>query len=90
MGGPNIPIDSVRIDKGAKYAIGVKYAQRFRPNHIMFFDSDDYLSNRISQFLNNNKNATGWFSSQSFMYFDGQRYIYRIKKVTINLTGRQI
>ena len=37
-------LDAIRLDRGTKYFVGLLYAARFEPSHVMFFDADDYLS----------------------------------------------
>ncbi|MFN3218526.1 MAG: hypothetical protein ACE367_18680 [Acidimicrobiales bacterium] len=51
---------SIRVDRGAKYAIGLLAAERFMPDHVMFFDADDFVSRRLSGLAASDPNAPGW------------------------------
>ena len=52
----------IRKDRALKYVIGIVAAQKYDPDYIMIFDTDDYLSNKISQFVNASpKTGNGWY-----------------------------
>jgi hypothetical protein len=51
---------SIRVDRGAKYAVGLLAAERFSPDHVMFFDADDFVSRRLSSFAATDPRAPGW------------------------------
>lgn len=63
-----IGMDALRIDRGCKYLIGLQHSQRYKPSHIMFFDADDYVSNRLAGFVASNKTQDGWFFKQGYLY----------------------
>lgn len=65
---PNTGIQAIRVDRGAKYFVGLLYATRFRPDHIMFFDSDDLVSRRIVQFVESQPRATNWYLDKGYEY----------------------
>lgn len=66
-----IDIASVNRDKGTKRVIGLLHAAKYNPDHIMFFDADDLLSNRIAQFVNLYPEENGWFVQNGYVYGDG-------------------
>ena len=51
---------SIRVDRGAKYAVGLLAAERFSPDHVMFFDADDFVSCRLSGLAATDPRAPGW------------------------------
>jgi len=65
---PCIEIDAVRFDKGCKYTIGLLHARKLNPTHVMFFDCDDFISDRIAGFVRQNPDANGWFVKDGYRY----------------------
>lgn len=63
-----IGMEALRIDRGSKYLIGLQHSQYYQPSHIMFFDADDYVSNRLAEFVANNQTQNGWFFKQGYLY----------------------
>lgn len=63
-----IGMDALRLDRGCKYLIGLQNSQYYQPSHIMFFDADDYVSNRLAEFVANNQTENGWFFKQGYLY----------------------
>ena len=74
--GPRTPLQPFVWDKGTKIGIGLIYARRFQPDHVMIFDADDFVSNRIAGFANANKDSPGWVVSEGWMY-SGTRKVFR-------------
>lgn len=64
-------IDNIRLDKGTKYLMGCQYAARFKPDYIMFFDADDFISRDIVGYLNQHKGENGFIIDQGYIYRDG-------------------
>lgn len=63
-----IGMDALRLDRGCKYLVGLAHASRFSPDHVMFFDADDYVSNRIAAFANAHAEAPGWYVPGGYAY----------------------
>ncbi len=59
---------ALRLDRGCKYFMGLVQAQKFHPQHIMFFDADDFISNQIAEFANSNPHHNGWYIQDGYVY----------------------
>lgn len=59
---------AIRLDRGCKYLIGLLHAQKHNPDHVMFFDADDFISNRIAEFSNNQPAHNGWYIESGYIY----------------------
>ncbi|WP_157872043.1 glycosyltransferase family A protein [Gloeothece verrucosa] len=64
----SIGMPALRIDRGCKYLLGLQHAKSYPCSHIMFFDADDYISNRLVGFVANNSQENGWFFNQGYLY----------------------
>lgn len=73
-----IGMDALRLDRGCKYLAGLAHAARFTPDHVMFFDADDFVSNRIAAFTNARRGAAGWFIPQGYVYDEELRLFGRL------------
>ena len=66
------------IDKGKKLKIGVKYAKdKLDADYVMTVDSDDYVSKRIAEYVNNaNVDVPGWYIKNGYLHFDGKSFLF--------------
>lgn len=71
IAGPMTGLSAVRMDKGAKYAIGVSTARKHHPDYVMFFDADDFIHRDIAGFCNANKGQNGWYVVSGYKYKEG-------------------
>lgn len=62
-------------DKYYKKMYIMKRVRDLGGGHVMFVDADDLVSNKISEFVNNNPNSPGWF------FYDGYVYDYKVKRI---------
>ncbi|MFY0628606.1 MAG: glycosyltransferase family 2 protein [Reichenbachiella sp.] len=64
-----ISMDIAHVDKGIKVAIGIKEAQKYAPDYLMFFDCDDLISNKIVDFTQNQpkSNQSGWYVRSGYV-----------------------
>lgn len=69
-------ISQMDRDKNQKMWLGLEYAGRFNPSHVMFVDADDCVSCRIAEFVSQNTEANGWFLDSGYVYEDGSDRIY--------------
>ena len=44
-------------DKGVRLTAGLLFAQKFNPDYVYFLDCDDWLSTRISSFIEKDSDA---------------------------------
>ena len=69
--GPRTGHAAVRRDKGCKYAVGLCRARELTPNHVMFFDADDFVHRGIAAFCNERKDANGWYVDRGHAWRSG-------------------
>lgn len=87
---PPLPKDSnseeslvrLEIDKGTKIKIGAEYAKNnFATSYIMTVDSDDFISNRIAAYVNENKeDLPGWYIKKGYIYLEGRGFLFTTSK----------
>nr|WP_299172541.1 glycosyltransferase family A protein [uncultured Allomuricauda sp.] len=80
-----------RIDKGDKVKVGVAYAvEKFNTDYVMLVDSDDFISNRISEFVNNSGNdLPGWFVGKGYLNLNW-KYVLLVTKQFNYLCGSSV
>ena len=68
---PPPPLDNlaVRLDKGLKLAAGLVAARKYSPDHVMVFDADDFVSNRLAAFVEGS--ACGWYVESGYVMREG-------------------
>lgn len=74
-------------DKNKKMWLGVEYASKFDPSHIMFVDADDCVSCHIAEFVSHHPHANGWFFDSGYVYKDGSKRVFYKKKDFYWLSG---
>ena len=70
---PKTGMSAIQIDRGSKYAIGLKYAEKLNPSHIIFFDADDLVDNRLSGLVKTNPDSNGWYFDEGYSYRLGSK-----------------
>lgn len=72
--GSQIPLklgrEQVLIDKGSKYIIGLKKALKIgasKDSYVMFVDADDFISNNLLSYINDNSNYDHFFIKKGFL-----------------------
>ena len=68
-----------RLDKGCKYWIGIKAAQIYEPNYIMFFDADDLIHKDISLFINKHKECNGFYLESGYILHNKFNFVSQVK-----------
>ena len=69
------------VDKGRKIWLGLAEAKKYDPDHIMFVDADDCVSNKIVEFVQGQEpHHNGWFFNQGYEYEEGSSKIYLRQK----------
>jgi len=71
-------LDFIQIDKGAKMIAGLLHARNHAPRHVMFFDADDLISNRLCGFLKNSPDSHGWYVNRGYLLADAERKMYKL------------
>jgi len=56
-----------RIDKGCRITLGIKHAQQYNPEYLMFCDADDYVSNKIVETIYKYPKCNGWFIDKGYV-----------------------
>jgi len=58
----------VRLDKSTKYIRGLIYAKKYNSKYTMFFDSDDFISNKLVDYIStNDKDQNGWIIKSGYV-----------------------
>ncbi len=73
---PTLP--EVWLDKGAKVALGISLAKRLGCTHVMNVDSDDYVSVRLSSFVQENLTCEGWYFASGYVHISGTRSLISV------------
>jgi hypothetical protein len=71
--GPRIEYSEQARDKGTKYSIGLAAAHELGASHVMFFDADDLVSNRIAALANAAPAQPGWCFDTGYIHSVGTR-----------------
>lgn len=67
-----------RIDGSRKKLVGILAAREMGANYIMNVDADDFVSNRLAQFvLDSGDNKNGWYVNSGFEYV-AEKYFFPI------------
>ena len=74
-----------RKDKGEKIKLGVAYAiERFNTDYVMFVDSDDFISNKVAEFVNNSNNdLPGWYVGNGYISYNWKNFILSTKRFNL-------
>jgi hypothetical protein len=83
---PDTGMAAIRRDRGTKYVIGLLYADRFNPDYVMFFDYDDYVANKLVEFVNSQPSGNGWYFNKGYIYRQGG-YTLSLKQHFYNWCG---
>lgn len=73
--------DAIRNDRGRKYLAGLYHFREANPSHVMFFDADDCISNRLVETVLAGPPNTSWYVGDGYLYSEGSSLIYRIDSV---------
>ncbi len=65
--------DAFRLDKGRRVMAGLIKAKD--SDYFMIVDDDDFVSNRIAQFVGENRSETGWEITRGLVWSDGGRLV---------------
>ncbi|WP_435625415.1 glycosyltransferase family A protein [Flagellimonas sp.] len=81
-----------RIDKGDKIKFGVAYASKnFDPDYVMLVDSDDFVSRKIAEFVNNSGNELpGWYLGKGYLSYSWKNILVVVRKKYNYLCGSSI
>lgn len=67
--------DAVRLDKGRRILKGMLSAPDSR--YFMVVDDDDLISNRIVEYVRDNRGRNGWKISRGYLWTDGSSFVLR-------------
>lgn len=67
--------EAFRIDKGRRVLSGLIHAKP--TGHVMILDDDDFVSNRLSDFVVKNGEENGWYFKEGYVWQDGGSMLYR-------------
>lgn len=74
--------DLREADKSRKILEALKFPMVADSDFVMVVDSDDMISNKIAGFVASYKTSSisGWFSDSGYLYFEGAKVIWKLKK----------
>lgn len=75
------------MDQGRKTMFGAVTAIAQGCTHIMSFDADDLVSNKLAAFVAARNSQNGWFIDKGYIYVEGRSYCYRQRHGMNNLNG---
>jgi hypothetical protein len=61
-------MEPLRLDRGCKYLMGLLHVRAWAPDHVMFFDADDFVSNRLAALSAADPTAPGWYVHDGYVY----------------------
>lgn len=62
-----VGLDVGHLDKGIKLACAIHYAQKFKPEYMMVFDGDDFVSSEVAAYVDKHK-CTGWYIKYGYVF----------------------
>lgn len=68
-------MEAIRSDRGYKYMAGLIYIRPYNPSYVMFFDADDFISNRIVEFVTQQKEKCGWYIETGYQFQTGDTHL---------------
>lgn len=83
----NSPIAKGLTDKGRKVLAGLIYARQFNPLYAMSVDSDDCVSKRLAEFIEQSRPYNGWFIDRGYKYQEDSQYIYLKRRNFYRMSG---
>ncbi|MGN6296288.1 MAG: hypothetical protein ACTHM7_05860 [Ginsengibacter sp.] len=70
------------LDKGKKISFGCKIAQQYNCSYIMAVDSDDLVSNKLAEYVNQQgSDNAGWRIRKGFVYEEGNFHVTKNKRI---------
>jgi hypothetical protein len=66
--------DAFRIDKGRRVLAGMYHGAL--GGHVMIVDDDDFVGNRLVDFVVQHRDKPGWFISNGYIWKDGGNVLY--------------
>lgn len=66
--------DAFRIDKGRRILAGMLHADK--TGYIMLMDDDDFVSNRITEFVVQNFGGNGWYIKNGYVWAERGNLLY--------------
>ncbi|WP_417801197.1 glycosyltransferase family A protein [Tenacibaculum sp.] len=68
-------VKSIRIDKGLRIAAGINYSRE--TDYYMFVDDDDFINNKLVQFVEQNPDSNGWYFHTGLIWRSNSSYIFK-------------
>jgi hypothetical protein len=66
--------DAIRIDKGSRVLKGMLHIRNTK--FYMIVDDDDFISNRLVEFVSQNLTENGWLINQGYIWNDGGNLLF--------------
>lgn len=69
------------MDKARRFSFGAKIAKDSGCSYVMSVDSDDLISNKICQYVENNKGGAGWRITKGYIYNNNSFFMEKNNKI---------
>ena len=74
--------DDIMLNKAIKLTNGCQRAKLDGCTHVMCIDSDDLISNKISEFVSKNLNNSGWYVNKGYLWKEGSSFVQKHNQLT--------
>ncbi|MEY3867398.1 MAG: hypothetical protein RLZZ338_1289 [Cyanobacteriota bacterium] len=77
-------------DKARKILTGIDFSQQLQPSHIMVVDSDDCISKKLAEYVDQHQDCDGWVFRKGYIYRENSKFIYMNTKTFNQTTGTSL
>ncbi|MDB9374347.1 glycosyltransferase family A protein [Nodularia sphaerocarpa] len=77
-------------DKARRILVGIDYASKFEPSHIMVVDADDCVNRYLAEYVQQHQKCAGWVFKKGYMYQEKSKFIYLNRKNFHQISGTSI
>ena len=70
------------LDRNRKIRVAVATLHKYRTDFVMILEADDFVSNRLCEFVAANKEANGWSIEQGYIWNGKSNYMHPTNRLT--------
>jgi len=70
------------LDRMRKIRVAAAALHKYRTDFVMVLEADDFVSNRLCEFVAANKEANGWSIEQGYIWNGKSNYMHRTNRLT--------
>ena len=75
--GPVTGVPACNYDRGLKFVVGLIAAEKYDPEYVMFFDADDFISDKIVSSVKDMPGRMGWWFDRG-VYVQNYKITHRV------------